>query len=395
MKIINKKQLLENLELDVDEDVFKRKDPHLPPKPKWDKKTGAFKISKATPYWKKDSPDKIPHYWVLNPSKTEGGDIVVVPLDCQQLDEFINENRDWLKEIEDLHGIEPQLIECKRPMHAPDNKNFSTRSNLGGKQSLPEKINRKFLKILRSEFGDQSEKGREFNEVLNLRSIPAIMLEVWKSRNYINNHVPKYTNNLITFQSLNFNSYQSANQFLNAVVDRVRGVKNDNMNTYYLARQFNNKYTNWEEDRKAKKHYEGKTPVYKLDKRGYYELNLDVTLQTLFSVVGKKVNNNFIWQIKMKNKFGRKRSDENYIKDGLSVIRLDPNGYLDDNVISSSVTVPMDKEHNDDFTVMDDAIITGALMQCISDFKQKLESINPKSALKIATYGKKDIVKTN
>lgn len=380
---------------DVDEMAYRRKDAHLKPNPEYHKKgnmTGQLKIARATPYWKESNETERPDYWILNKDKEEGKDILVVPLDCQELTEFINENKDWLDQVQAYHQLKPTLLSCKRTKFAPDDPSVSTRTPTGKRASLSETLKTKFNKILREEFGDKSDKGMEFNAVLNKRSIPAIIVD---NKKYLNTHLPDWTNNDIKFESLNFNSYESAQDFLKAVATRIQGGEPENMNTYYMARQFNQKYKKWEEDRASKKLYQGKTDVYNLDVRGYKELNLDVTLDMRFSIIGKNYADRFVWEISMINKFGRKRPDEYYIKNGLNKYQLKPNGYLDgqDIKIKKSVEIDPNKDFDDYNVIMDDAAVSLGLSEVISDFKQMVESIPPKSALQIARFGEKTVNK--
>ena len=46
------------------------------------------KLVKYKPFFKEDNDTDIPDYWIANPTLQEGGEILVVPLDCQELEEF-------------------------------------------------------------------------------------------------------------------------------------------------------------------------------------------------------------------------------------------------------------------------------------------------------------------
>jgi hypothetical protein len=251
-----------------------------------------------------------------------------------------------------------------------------------------------FNPILRDEFGLESDKGKQFNEILSKRSIPAIIVNDPK---FEDRHNDVWRNDQIQYQVHSFNTYENAQSFLKSVVARIAGKSTDENNTIYLARQFNQKYSNWEETRKNDKRYEGKTSVFQLDKRGFSELNLDVSMKMEFGINGFKQNNEFVWAISMKNKFGRKRPDEYRISNGgLKPITLQDGGYLDDALISVRKVVPLDEiEFTEDKSIMSVFAVSEGLREAISDFKAKIEGISPKSALKYANVRRSDIEKVN
>ncbi len=81
------------------------------------------KMVKYKPFFKEDNDTDIPDYWVANPSLQPGAEILVVPLDCQELEDFKNANKEWLDSIQALHNLEPQLAACKRgKYHRPIEK---------------------------------------------------------------------------------------------------------------------------------------------------------------------------------------------------------------------------------------------------------------------------------
>ena len=139
-----------------------------------------------------------------------------------------------------------------------------------------------------------------------------------------------WSNDKIVFRTHNYNTYKSASDFLKSVVKRIKGEDTPEMNTTYLARQFNKKYNNWKEAKKNDKKYEGKTDIYNLDKRGYEELNLDVSMKMIFEITGERLGNSFVWVITMRNKFGKKMEEDPEIKGGLN----DITNYLNDEPLS-------------------------------------------------------------
>jgi hypothetical protein len=266
-----------------------------------------------------------------------------------------------------------------------------------------ENIKRNFNKILKEVFDPNSD----FIKELNLRSIPPIIVDNPK---FLDRHIDRWTNDKIMFRSLSYNTYPSAKEFLNAVVKRTRGTSTDELNTVYLSRQFNKKYKNWEEARKSDITYKGKTDdpdyeppyqrrtSYKLDIQGYEELNMDVSLKMIFELIGEKMGDaGFVWTVKMVNKFGKKRPDEQVIVGGLQPIELLEGGVLDGRAIIATKTIqlpPNTKFDNNNTILNNDAIIKG-LIEVLEDFKNRVKAIRPKDMIKYANVRRSDIERVN
>jgi len=278
-----------------------------------------------------------------------------------------------------------------------EEKKFDIQRNITGeKQSEQENIKRIFNRIVESEFGNQTAEGKSFNEVLNKRSIPEINP---LDRTHLDRYVEDWTNDKIEYRTHTYNAYNSGQDFLKSVLARIKGVETPEMKTYYLARQFNKNYRNWEEDKKNQETYQGKTDVYKLDRRGYEELKLDVALKMVFEIVGIKRGDSFTWKISMRNKFGRKSPEEYSIntrlKDVDYSVQLKEGGILDDRSIGVTKTVQLDPEERIDSekTVMAQLPVQLGLKEAIKDFKKLVESLTPNSALKIANIRQYDVKK--
>lgn len=361
---------------------------------------------------KDDEGNLIGHDMMINPNDPNSGRVNVI-FTCD-INEFIESHPDLVKKLKEQYGnIKWSSDTC--PKYNPhrntkrqyfplpgedDDKDIARRTGFTGeKYSISEKIKRTFNPIIREKLGNDSEEGKAFNEVLARRSIPSLNIGDPK---FEDRHQDVWTNDLIKYRLLGFNLYESAQDFLKAVVARIAGKETEKQTTTYLARQFNTQYRNWEETRKNDKRYEGKTPVFNLDTRGYSELNLDVSMKMLFEITGEKIgDNSFTWTVSMLNKFGRKRPDEYRIKNGkLDPITLKDGGYLDEGKLSVTKTVQLDPEKEAEIeqggkTILDDYAVTEGLRQAIEDFKSMIESINPKSALKIANVRRSDIEKVN
>lgn len=294
-----------------------------------------------------------------------------------------NPHRDTKRMYHDLPGEEGGNEITKRP-YDPS----------GNVKTTQENIKRVFNRIIEKEFDNKSEEGRRFNEVLNERSIPEI--EPLERKN-VDQYTPEWTNETIVYRTNSFNSYESAEDFLRAVIARATGDEAPDMKTYHLARQFNQKYSNWDSYKKSEKKYQGQTPIYKLDRRGYAEPNLDVTLKMIFEITGQKQNDNFVWTITMINKFGRKKAEDTYIKYKVNNVpyktSINDQGHLD-NIplkVRKEVAITSEEEFSRTHTIMEDLGVQQGLIEAIHDFKQMIEDIDPESALVVANVSELDI----
>jgi hypothetical protein len=357
-----------------------------------------------------DSGEIIGHDMLINPDDYTQGRVNVI-FTCD-INDFIESHPDLIAKLKEQYGnIKWSSDKC--PKYNPHKKERDYQSlpdsdddiNIQSKAYVPsgeeyttqQSIKRQgFNKIVQEELGLESSEGVEFNQVLSKRSIPAIIVN---DKRFIDTHVEDWSNDKIIFRTHSYNTYETAQDFLKTVVARIAGKETKEMDTSYLARQFNQVYRNWDEDRKNQKEYQGKTDIFQLDKRGFSELNLDVSLKMIFEIVGEKTgDNSFTWIISMKNKFGRKRPDEYRLPNGrLQPITLKDGGYLDEGLISVTKTVQLDpnKEFNNKNTIITDVAVSEGLREAIYNFKQEIEGIEPKSALKYANVKRSDIEKVN
>lgn len=353
-----------------------------------------------------DSGEIIGHDMLINPDDYTQGRVNVI-FTCD-INEFVSNHPDLVSKLKEQYGnIKWTTDTC--PKYNPHKKerdyqslpdsdndvNIQSKAYIasGQEYDTQQAIKRGgFNKIVEEEFGILSPKGVEFNQVLSKRSIPAIIVN---DKKFIDRFVEDWTNEKIEFRTHSYNTYGTAQDFLKTVVSRIAGKETKEMDTSSLARQFNKRYRNWDEDKMNQKEYQGKTDIFQLDRRGFAELNLDVSLKMIFEIVGEKVgDNSFTWRITMKNKFGRKRPDEYRLPNGkLQPITLKDGGYLDEGLISVTKTVQLDpnKEYDNKNTIMSDVAVSEGLREAIFDFKQEIESINPKSALKYANVKRSDI----
>jgi hypothetical protein len=161
-------------------------------------------------------------------------------------------------------GKDFQIVDKTTTKYKPRNKQVGTSYVHSGinkpvKTKMKIEINRIVHQILATP---------EVNARLERLSIPDIRARETKHLN----HYGEMSNDKIEYQTHTFNSYLSANQFLNFVVARIQKAPIEmEHKSYHLARQFNQIYNNWDETVKNQQSYQGKTDAYKLDKFGMDE----------------------------------------------------------------------------------------------------------------------------
>jgi hypothetical protein len=329
------------------------------------------KIAAYKPFFREDNNTEFPDYWVVNPRKIEGEEILVVPLGCDELESFKESNKEWLEKIQETHSLEPQLAACtrgkfKRPIEKWVEGGYKP---TGEKYSESERIKRKLFKVIEENLEDET-----FSEVLNKRSIPSI---ISRDRKNVNQY-GKFTNQKIEYATHNYNAYLSAKDFLTTTIARIKGQETTEMKTFHMARQYNTRYNNWRADKKMDKKYEGKSPKFMLDAFGLEEQNLDVTVRMDLEIFGELIgDNSYSWNIRMTTKIGKKLEEETGLK----------GGFLDDKTIQSTTTAQIEPgtEFTDSYTVMDNENVFNALNEAINKLKSQVESIDPRETLKVAT----------
>ncbi len=114
MKEISKKELMEQLEMG-----------ELAYKPKGTQDT-SNKIPKFRPIFRPGNETDIPDAWELNPTQTPDGGQLFVPTDCEEVQSFIENNKEWLDELGLTTSLEPMLHACKRTKYQPRNVKAGT-----------------------------------------------------------------------------------------------------------------------------------------------------------------------------------------------------------------------------------------------------------------------------
>ena len=383
-----KKIVAESMLNDVDEMAYVAKD-----KQSKNLKTGEKRLRQyvpmnddGTPFPEEERKKDIPDYVIANPNLVEGEEFIIVPLGCNELETFKEQNKNWLESISvKNNNLEVQLFQCSRTKYPHKAlEKFFPKQTTGEPMSEEEKIKRVFFKIIYNELDND-----EFQKELSKRSIPALNMkdnsEYGKAQTKKTSisQYSNYSNQKIEFEIHSYNGYNSLKDFLNAVIARIQGKETDIPNTLFMSRQYNTNYSKYSAAKKMEKKFQGKTPVQGKDVRDYFEENLDATIRLDLKIEGELMDNSYLWNAQLKTVVGRKLENESGLK----------GGYLDDKLIQSSETVQLEPgiEFTQKNTVMNNNDIVNGLINVLNDLKSQIESINPKQMLKYATVRRNEL----
>ena len=383
MKEITKKDLLVQLreQAEIDEMAYN---------PKGTQDT-SNKVVAFRPIFKAGNTSEIPDGFQLNKINTTedpntgkekkelvpGGERIWIPLDGIELEAFEEANKEWLDSLTDKYGKAPELVPYKKLKYPPRNAAVGTSyQHSGNVKPATTKIKTELHRLIDEYLGSPEVSAR-----LERLSIPEVKS---RDRKHLNRY-GRVDNDQINYQTHTFNSYLSSTQFLKFVTARISGKKlEDEFKSYHLARQFNQQYMNWEETKKNSKQYLGKTDSYMLDKYGFDEDNLDVTVRMDLSIKGQLLDNQYLWTVRFKTKFGRKLKEDRWVNNGLELDR--------DETIRKTAQLEPGTQFDDRNTVMDSLPIKTALIEALDELKDMIMTqFKPVEMLKKANVKQYDI----
>jgi hypothetical protein len=339
----------------------------------------AGRIRKFVPIFKDDNNTDIPDGWYINPNKIEGEEKAVMYLNGLALENFIQQNQEFLNGILEKIG-EDKL--CYEDDHAikcqPRSAKFGTKYvHSGIKKSATTNIKIDLNRLIDHYLGNE-----EIQQKLERLSIPEIRA---RDRKHLDAY-GKIDNTQVNYQTHTFNSYKSSKEFLQFVTARITGKPiEDEYKSYHLARQFNLDYRRWEETKKNKKEYQGKTPAYMLDMYGLDEDNLDVTVRMDLIIKGVKSDSSFLWTVVLRTKFGRKLQEDYRLNGGLELDK--------DIQIIKRAEFDTHPSFDDENTIMDNLSIKTALIEALDELRDTIMKMKPIEALKNANIKQYDITK--
>lgn len=213
-------------------------------------------------------------------------------------------------------------------------------------------------------------------------SIPRIKVN---ERAHLDRH-SKFNNKVLTYQTLNFNSYKDVRDFFNSAVRKVQGEHSTEENEYreyHMARQFNKLYQNWDKTKKSNERFFGFTPVYNLEAYGLSPTSFDVTIWSMLTLSGTLIQGgevaNFEWKVNFKTEHGKKLKDNSQ----LSRLNINKDYDITKNISVELEDLEMSKLEFKDYLAKNEAV-GKALQDILLEIKQEILRIPIQDQLKRA-----------
>lgn len=380
--------LIESAQSDVDEMALRPKGTRTDKEPKGDF-APIFSSVNPTPPGEYGEPDG---YYL--PSINQ----VVVVLNCQELNQFTEGNKDWLEGLaEKYHNKYNTSTDevVKEILYAPckktDYPSKDLKTFLKSKGwSEPEKKERetKVETINKTELGKllrESLFGEGVSDVFRKKSIPYLPLEKGTMntlfqglKGYGDQHSPQFTNQEISFKLFAGSLYQNQFDFLESIINNNEGnFEETKTKNYYVSRQFNKVYSNYDAGRKMTKKFEGLTPIQKKAVRDYEEANIDATVRMDMDIKGGFVgDNSFSWYINVSVKLGQKLEEDKNLKEGFKT--------LENISVTKTVQLEPRTTQSPDFVLMKNKNVKEGFVSACDEIKQKVDSIDFSKLLEYA-----------
>lgn len=324
---------------------------------------------------------------------------VVMILDCLSKQEFIDKNKEWLDGLaEQWHNKygtatddfikEIEYAPCKKtktPRKQPDLLRFL--SNLGfekkpteGKKKDPSTLNKTVLgEILR-----ENLFGPGVSDTFRKKTIPfnpmeeSTMKTLWQGlKGFGDQYSSEFSDQKISFDLFAGYVYKSQFDFLETIILNDSGEfeeASSKSEKYYVSRQWNKIYANYDAAKPMVKDFKGLTPIQKKPKQDLREPNIDVTIRTDVNILGELINeNSFTWKIQLKIVLGKKLEEEARLKNGFS--RL--------NNIVATQTVQLNPNDTKSPIMYNKSVQNGLKMVC-DELREKVGSVDFEEILEYA-----------
>lgn len=324
---------------------------------------------------------------------------VVMILDCLSKQEFIDKNKEWLDGLaEQWHNKygtatddfikEIEYAPCKKtktPRKQADLLRFL--SNLGfekkpteGKKKDPSTLNKTVLgEILR-----ENLFGPRVSDTFRKKTIPfnpmeeSTMKTLWQGlKGFGDQYSSEFSDQKISFDLFAGYVYKSQFDFLETIILNDSGEfeeASSKSEKYYVSRQWNKIYPNYDAAKPMVKDFKGLTPIQKKPKQDLREPNIDVTIRTDVNILGELINeNSFTWKIQLKIVLGKKLEEEVRLKNGFS--RL--------NNIVATQTVQLNPNDTKSPIMYNKSVQNGLKMVC-DELREKVGSVDFEEILEYA-----------
>ena len=319
--------------------------------------------------------------------KTTKQPIVIFYPCTSQIDEFISTHQSAINALKEEYGefyisknktnpiCEPRVTTGDLEVYKPEGERQSVdaRVRFDSEISDSEYIKRQLLYPLINKvlLGDGTVQNH-----LERCSLPKIKVS---DRANLDRH-SKFSNDELTYQTLNFNSYKDVRDFFNAAVRNVQDVEvtqeEKDYREYHLARQFNLIYNKWEKTKKNNSIWRGFTDIYNLEASGYASQPFDVTVSSLLTIKGVNfLTGGYKWSVEFTTEHGKQLKDNQQ----LGRIKLGK-----DYELTSEETVNTQISTSNKDSLVKNRDVYDGLVQCLEDIKQKILQIPVQDQLKRA-----------
>ena len=189
-----------------------------------------------------------------------------------------------------------------------------------------------------------------------------------------------FSNNELTYQTLNFYSYKDVRDFFNAAVRNVQDgqvtQEEKDYREYHLARQFNKVYYNWEKTKKNNSIWRGFTDIYNLEASGYASQPFDVTVSSLLTIKGINfLTGGYKWSVEFTTEHGKQLKDNSQ----LGRMKL-----VKDYELKSEESVNTQISTSNKDSLVKNREVYDGLVGCLEDIKQQILQIPVQDQLKRA-----------
>jgi len=318
------------------------------------------------------------------------GTPIVIFYPCQRnIEEFVATHKDAIERLKEQYGdvyitdsntipkCEPRLTgsatKSLTNLHTNQSKDIDRKVEFSSEISDSEYIKRYLIYPLINQvlLGDGTVQRH-----LEKCSLPKIKVS---DRANLDRH-STFSNNELTYQTLNFNSYKDVRDFFNAAVRNVQdgevSQEEKDYREYHLARQFNKVYYNWEKTKKNTSLWRGFTPIYNLEASGLSSQTFDVTVSSLLTIKGVSfLTDGYKWSVEFTTEHGKQLKDNQQ----LGRVKL-----AKDYELKSEETVNSQISNSNKDSLVKNSEVKEGFIKCLEDIKQQILQIPIQDQLKRA-----------
>ena len=321
------------------------------------------------------------------------GTPIVIFYPCQRnIEEFVATHKDAIERLKEQYGdvyitdsntipkCEPRLTgsatKSLTNLHTNQTKDVNRKVDFSSEISDANYIKRYLLYPLIKDvlLGDGTVQNH-----LEKCSLPKIKVS---DRANLDRH-STFSNNELTYQTLNFNSYKDVRDFFNAAVRNVQddGVTQEEKDyrEYHLARQFNKVYYNWEKTKKNTTVWRGFTPIYNLEASGYASQPFDVTISSLLTIKGNLGSDGYKWSVEFTTEHGKNLKDNSALD---RINKMNQMKLAKDYELKYEEVINGEIQTSSKDSLVNNSEVKNGLIKCLENIKQQILQIPIQDQLK-------------